>query len=164
MAKTKYYKLRVAKAMHNHQNFIAVALDGQDADGEHLSARDVISVRLSKNTWPVYSRSKNKRNLSVGSNLMFYVGGAGPDAGHIVASARVSDIKTPNRRSDADLLAANVVNFILKLDCVKYFAPIRLKPILIENKIIKAENSKWGAYLMGGFVKIDDKLMHRIKK
>lgn len=138
----------------NSGNFLAITQDGFDEEGRKLAAHDIIWSRLNEKLWPIYERTKNKKTILTGDLLFFYAGGKGPLGGHVVAMAKLHSIIAPSRRLQKNLHATGVIDSLIKLDEIKRIQPLRLKPILIREGVIKEENKKWGAFLMGGFTKI----------
>lgn len=145
------------------KNFIAIAQDGYGDAGEKLAAQEIVIARLKNEIWPIYWRSKNRAVIEHGDSLFFYVGGRGPAGGRIVASARVAGLHKPTRNSSTVSLSADVIDKQISLHEIRFFPPFPLKPVLIEQGVIEASNSKWGAFLMGGFSKISESLADSLR-
>ena len=147
--------------------FLAVTLDGYTDDGLRVSAFDVVKKRLKSSTWPLYLNTKNRKVISEGDVIFFYIGGQGPCGGHTVATADVVRRTDAGRRVLRDEYAVSPVSAIIELGNIRFTEPQTLKPVLIECGIIRQENKKWGAFLMGGLCRVPeivaDKLIGRIQ-
>lgn len=137
-----------------YSNFLANTQDGFDEHGGKLFSHEIVRSRLNEKLWPVYERTKNKYALSQGDVLYFYAGGQGPLGGRVMARAKLHSIIAPMRRIPQRLYATGVVDSMLRLGEIELIDPTLLKPILIQQGVIKEENKKWGAFLMGGFSRI----------
>lgn len=135
-------------------SFLANTQDGFGEDGGRLFSHEVIHSRLSQGLWPVYERTKNKFALVQGDALYFYAGGQGPFGGQVIARATLLDKIAPMRRIPSSLYATGVIDCLLRLGEIELIGPTLLKPLLIQEGVIREENKKWGAFLMGGFSKI----------
>jgi hypothetical protein len=145
-------------------NYLAITQDGFDDDGRKLSSHEIIRARLNEQLWPVYERTKNKYTISAGDTLFFYAGGKGPFGGHVIALATLGSIIIPTRRVPVHLFTSGPVDSILKLENIQELQPTRLKPFLISEGVIKEENKKWGAFLMGGFSKIPNSVANLLTR
>lgn len=147
-------------AIKNH--FVAVTQDGYSADGHLVPAVDVIKARLETETWPLYANTKNRKVISKGDCVVFYVGGMGPNGGHTVAVAEVVSRDDAGRRTLREEYATSPLSSILRLKRVKFFSAIPLKPVLIQCGIIREENKKWGAFLMGGLCRVPETVANKL--
>ncbi|WP_157057511.1 hypothetical protein [Loktanella sp. 3ANDIMAR09] len=147
--------------------FLAVALDGYSNDGLRVSAFDVVKQRLENSSWPLYMNTKNRKVISRGDVIFFYIGGQGPCGGHTVGTADVVGRTDAGRRVLRDEYAVSPVSAIIELGNIRLTEPRKLKPVLIECGIIQQENRKWGAFLMGGLCRVPeivaDKLTGRVQ-
>ena len=154
--------------MDDKNYFLAITLDGYADDGLRVSAFDVVKNRLKSGTWPLYQNTKNKKVISKRDVVVFYVGGQGPCGGHTVATADVVGRTDAGRRVLRDEYAVSPVSAIIELGNIRFIEPQVLKPVLIECGLIKKENKKWGAFLMGGLCRVPeavaDKLTGRVNE
>ena len=144
--------------------FVAITQDGFSEGGNRVAACDVIEARLKSNSWPLYENTKNRRVISEGDTLFFYVGGQGTHGGDIIATAQVVDRIDAGRRTLRDEYATSPVSALISLKEIKFFAPISLKPVLIECGIIKKENKKWGVFLMGGLCRVSKAVANKLSE
>ncbi len=146
----------------NKNYFLAVTLDGYSENGLRVSALDVIKRRLDTGKWPLYANTKNRKVISEGDRLLFYVGGQGQCGGHTVATAKVGKITDAGRRVLRDEYAVSPVSSLISLDGINFIEPKILKPVLVECGIIQQENKKWGAFLMGGLCRVPEVVSNKL--
>ncbi|WP_298910086.1 hypothetical protein [uncultured Aliiroseovarius sp.] len=140
--------------MENDNFFIAVTQDGYSDAGHKTTAFEIVRSRLGQGLWPVYKHTNNRHAIAQGGLLFFYVGGQGVNGGSVVAKANIDGYVTPRRRLPRELYSASEVEGLVKFRNIVEFSPVPLKPLLIKQGVIREENKKWGAFLMGGFKRI----------
>lgn len=140
----------------NKSHFLAITQDSYAGSGHRVSAADIIKSRLSAGAWPLYANTKNRRAISEGDVLFFYVGGQGTHGGHTVARADVAKVVNAGRRILRDEYATSPVSAVVELDNIKFIPPVALKAVLIDCGVIQQENKKWGAFLMGGLSRVSE--------
>jgi hypothetical protein len=136
--------------------FIFVTQNSFNEYGRSIFAHQMLKLRLKENKWPIYTTTRHRNSLLQGDAIFFYVGGNGPNRGHILASAEIKIVRTPTnteKNKDFNLMDTFLV---CEFNKIKFIEQIELKSCLIKSGMIKEENKKWGTYLMGGIKKIDE--------
>jgi hypothetical protein len=143
----------------NDHSFLLVAQDGFDDWGSPVSGLEIAEKRLSSMRWPVYEHTKNRRRISKGNKVFIYIGGSKKYSGHLIAKCRIDSIEDLGNKTEIDEARMSSISKYIKLKNIEKMPPIKLKPVLIEKGIIKIENKKWGAYLMGGIIQVPNDLL-----
>lgn len=111
-------------------------------------------LRLESQQWPLYDRTPNRSRIVPGVCVAFYVGGTGPEAGTIVATATVKERR--NFRPGSDPIdpkgyLTERPSIVLSLSDLAWLdPPVAFREVLPDLTICPKNLSKWGAVLMGG--------------
>ena len=141
---------------------IFITADGQHwerhgARSSRTSAFQIVRNRLAGRVWPIYKYTKHQRYMTSGLRVLFYVGGSGEFAKHLVAEAtisRSSDV-TDSSYSESYIYGkyAPVPTKLLYFDDVQWYEqPINLLPLRDQLSFLSPQGQNWGIKLQGGCV------------
>ena len=136
--------------IHSSPLFVLVTTDVDGFSGRLIRAGDIAKHRLSARVWPLYERTPNRSAIAPGASLAVYIGGRGPGAGRIAATAIVSG-KRENRRGsriDPPDASSETPRTILDLSDIRVLSEPPLLRGLLEAAGRRVGNM--GAVLRGG--------------
>jgi hypothetical protein len=122
-----------------------------------ISARAIIKELLSYEYWLMSDRTRNRKRIKAGDQVLFYAAGLGN--GVFMAQAAVVDAPAPfTPRSRSELLTelGYVFPSMYKFHLASpaYFTPpIAAKPLVEKLAFIK-NKQRWGGYFQGGSIAI----------
>lgn len=145
--------------MTERSNYILLATDTADVEDKYIYARQIVGHRLHRRLWPLYQRTRYRGKITAGDRCLIYVGGRGPDAQCLVASAVVNSVDSDP--TDLSIDPSDIVNdvpaTVLKLsDIIEFPQPVSMRALLDVLRFIPSNKKKWGAVLQGGCLKISD--------
>ena len=117
-------------------------------------ALEIARERLVAALWPIFQNTKYKAHMVPGRHLLFYIGGAGQLARHIVAHADIAKVLHPSHlprhlRSPY----APATSTVLQLRNIKEFErPIDLRAHRDALSFLRDAGPHWGLRLQGGCV------------
>ena len=132
----------------NH--YLLITNDGYDFNGSTEPAFNILQRRIEEKAFPIYRTTRHKKDLKIGDTVFLYVAGHRINAGKVLYQAKISDCRKPKDTESYDVSELGDIEFLCCLDNIIKLNPIVLKDVLIKEKLIDANNKKWGAYLMGG--------------
>lgn len=136
-------------------NFLFVTMPQFNENGARIESEEVFRNRISENRWAVYSQTRNKKNISSGDNVIFYVSNA-KTGGQLVASAKVESLVDPEKNSYF-LEEHGVVDYFVTFENVTIFDKALLFKSLLKDFTFCPQNiAKWGVILMGGIRRLED--------
>lgn len=146
--------------------FLLTCTDGDCADGRTTAAYSTAMQRLSRSSWPLYARTKNRRHLILGARCLVYVGGKLFASQSIVATCAVGSVEaTPYGSEDPETMR-EPAPFTLNFSEVHlYLTPVPLRPLLPQLTFAPKNLRKWGGVLQGGCIRIameDYRLVNRL--
>ncbi len=131
--------------------FLLVTMDPLGTRGGRTPAASLVRDRLALGRWPLYECTKNRSAVVAGSRVALYVGGGGPDAGRIVAVARVARKLHSSTPIDPPRYLTERPAYCLVLEQVTYLTPkIDFRERLPLLSFSPKNQQKWGIVLMGG--------------
>ena len=147
------------KSEINH--FIFVCSDSEDIDGIKHSAFDVTKLRLSKKMWPIYPRTKYRKQINKNDICLFYLAGKMESRQCFVAKATVVDINEYDENKnivDSEDLLTRIPDKIVKLDSIIEFPPLSIRPLLCDFSFVDTSLQTWGGAFQGGckLISFDD--------
>ena len=142
-------------------NSYIFVVKGRSAFGtKKITAREVLKTRFAEQVWPLAGNTRNRARLDEGDRVLFYVAGAGPDAGCVIGEGEVAGPKREWRSS-----TGQVADLLGVLSPTKHHVPLRRTRLLkapvplrpLAEKLAFVKNPKfWGRYLQGGVTRIPD--------
>ena len=137
-----------------HQYFLMITSDPDLIDDRPGFALELVESRLEKAQWPLYGNTQNRKRISAGDLLAFYVAGSGPRGGSVVATAAVNALRQWRRRADsfdAFKYLTATPEVVLELNSVRKLSePVLLRAVLEALTIRPSNLQKWGSALQGG--------------
>ncbi len=137
-----------------YYGFVLVTTDPMMKDGEIGSAFELIEARLEKAQWPLYERTRYRSSIIEGARVSFYVAGTRQVKGHIVATARVSQVKGfryGQNLVDPESFLTDRPHTVLELGTIaRLREPIDLRNRIQELTICPENPKNWGSVLQGG--------------
>jgi len=139
-------------------SFLLPTQDAEHIDGYKVAAIEIIRKRIEKRKWPLYERTRNRKQMARGDNLLFYVAGKKEKSGHVIGECRIENLKRDLRSAvflDGDDILNDAASSMIELSNFKLFPnPVYLKGILKELDCCPKNITKWGVILYGGARKI----------
>lgn len=132
--------------------YLFVTVDASSFSGsKQFFAEEIVSDRLKKGKWPIYSKTANKDKIKIGDKCLFYVGGNGLLSKHILGTGSINNIYLTNEIiDDVDALTDLPYKQLELTDIKIYTRPIFIKDFLEELSFIPDNKSRWGVALQGG--------------
>lgn len=140
-------------------NFILVCGSGWNSEGGVNSPYDVLYHRVNNKMWPIYLNTKNRHNISVDDELLFYISGKKKCGGQVVAKAKVYEL----HKKDSSKIYGNLhdleeevsfgenILYFITLKNVEFLSkPVTLKDNLESISFNSKNPQKWGSILQGG--------------
>lgn len=136
-------------------NFLLTTTPQYDDTGSKVSALSVFHERIEKNLWAIYESTRNKKLMSEGDNIVFYVS-ARNSGGKIHGLASIDKITKPLRNQRFHSEHGQVEYFISFKDIIIFENTLKFKDILGDMSFCPENLSKWGVVLMGGARRLID--------
>lgn len=131
--------------------FLLVTMDPLSSRGGRTPAAPLVRDRLAAARWPLFEGTRNRKVIVPGSRVALYVGGAGPDAGRIVAVATVATKKPSHSPIDPSKYLTDPPAYCLVLKEIRHLTPyIDFRARLPDLSFCPKNMQKWGVVLMGG--------------
>lgn len=127
------------------------------ANDAEKTAYKIFNERISKNTWPIYFKTKFGKYLREGIKVIFYIAGQDEKAQSFIASAKIKTI------IENEIMEFDPNNKFSRVICNIKFEDINLfkQGVKIQNHLnnlsfIKTKDKRYfGLYLQGGVSRID---------
>ncbi|MCA9944440.1 MAG: EVE domain-containing protein [Anaerolineales bacterium] len=122
-----------------------------------ISAREIIKELLSQEYWLMSDRTRNRRRIKAGDQVLFYAAGLGN--GVFMAQAAVVAAPVPfTPRSPSELITelgyVFPAMYRFQIANPTYFTPpIAAKPLVEKLSFIR-NKQRWGGYFQGGSIEI----------
>ena len=118
------------------------------------SAFGLVTARLDLNVWPLFDRTRRRREFGRGSRIGFYVAGKRIHGGEIVAAAIVKEV-TAHRSGAAALDPEQFLTdrpvTVLHLENITYLKePIDFASAISDLELCPNNKKNWGSVLQGG--------------
>jgi len=123
------------------------------------AAADVILERLAKGLWPIYPRTKRKKDLIPDRRLLFYAGGRKELSGHVLASAKILSLNPANDPRlviDENYLISRPELLIMLTDIKEFKPPVNLKQKRKQLSFLRLRGAHWGTSLQGGCAALNE--------
>jgi len=109
--------------------------------------RDELKKRFKEKSWPIYEKTRYRKELSEGDKVVVYHGGRFGGK-KLVASFTVNSVLAK---------AAGFLRYSLGLsDLERWKKPIKVKEILGDLEFIRKKDN-WGMYFQGGVIRLPSK-------
>jgi hypothetical protein len=140
--------------MTERQCYLLVTVDPELEEGGRGDAFELVRQRLANQRWPLFRGTRHRDRFRFGDAVAFYVGGAGPLAGRVVATAVVDGVVLWQRGDpavDPDNVLTDPPFKVLRLTEVSMLAtPVRLQSVLPRLSFAPSYMQRWGVCIMGG--------------
>lgn len=141
--------------------FLLPTQDGEHVSGAKIPAIQIIENRVKQRKWPLYERTRNRKAMTQGDILLFYVAGNKLNSGHIIGQAKIENISQNLRNAvfiDGEDILNGSASSIIEMSEFKSFRKlVHLKSILKNLDCCPKSMSKWGVILYGGARKITER-------
>jgi hypothetical protein len=141
-------------------SYILICTDTEDGDDAVIPAVTVLNARLAASRWPLYERTRYRRNIVVGDRLVLYAGGgrAGGKCFHAIAvvGQKIAPDRSMIRRFSGLEGHLPAVDWLHLAKIERLDPCIPMAEILAKLSFIPANRSRWGVAMMGGVRKISD--------
>jgi predicted RNA-binding protein with PUA-like domain len=147
------------------QYFILIAADVHKLLKTSPSAYEVVLYRLGRMQWGLNERTRNRKAIKPGDELIIYASGSRVNGMCFVAQTTAASHALPTTIKQRDVLSdpknsKKIISeyFISLKDTIIYRSPVSIRLLLGNLDFIKNPNSpKWGIPLIGGALKISQK-------
>ena len=154
------------------QYFILVAADVHKLLKSTSSAYEVALYRLGRMQWGLNEKTRNRKAIKPGDELIIYASGSRPNGMCFVAQTTAASHALPTTIKQRDVLndpnnSKKIISeyFISLKKTIVFQAPVSIRLLLENLEFIKHPNSpKWGIPLVGGALKISQKDFLTISK
>lgn len=132
------------------------------SDYDQISAYEIFKNRIKEKKFPLYLKTPNLKIIKKNDEILFYIAGKNLNSRSFVAKSVVDEIEISKELLvDADK-KRNIVDRYLIFKHIEIFKEIKkIKSILNDLNFIKVQRF-YGAYLVGGVIKISDEDFKRI--
>jgi len=132
--------------------YLMVAADVEDMEGRPVLASEVVKYRLHRKVWPLYKNTPNRKAMSTGDKLAFYIAGQGAGSRHIIATGSVIGIDHSVRSGayEHSEWLTETPTSVIHIGSVRWLTPpldFKANLILLGYNI---EGRRWGHILQGG--------------
>lgn len=127
------------------------------SDSLKESAIDIFNKRIEEKKYPLYLRTPNLNEIKDDDEVIFYIAGSGKEKQSFVGQAIIQKVETPKESLiDPDKDNIEVIKY-LWFKKIKIFETSKnIKSIIDKLEFVKNKNN-YGAYLMGGVKKLNQK-------
>ena len=134
------------------------------SDYNEKNAYNIFKNRIKEKKFPLYLRTPNLEIIKKNDEILFYIAGKYMNAQSFVGKSIVEEIEISKEiEVDADKITNEVSRYLIFKDIEKFKEAKKIKFILNElNFIINKKH--YGAYLLGGVIKISDNDFKKILK
>ena len=134
------------------------------SDYNEKNAYNIFKNRIKEKKFPLYLRTPNLEIIKKYDEILFYIAGKYMNAQSFVGKSIVEEIEISKEiEVDADKITNEVSRYLIFKDIEEFKEAKKIKFILNElNFIINKKH--YGAYLLGGVIKISDNDFKKILK
>jgi hypothetical protein len=134
------------------------------SDYNEKNAYNIFKNRIKEKKFPLYLRTPNLEIIKKNDEILFYIAGKYMNAQSFVGKSIVEEIEISKEiEVDADKITNEVSRYLIFKDIEEFKEAKKIKFILNElNFIINKKH--YGAYLLGGVIKISDNDFKKILK
>lgn len=127
------------------------------SDFERVSAYKIFENRIKEKRFPLYLKTPYLENIKQNDEVVFYIAGTNENAQSFVAKGNIRTVEIAKELLvDADK-QKNLVNRYLILESIILFKKPKLIRPIIEKLDFIRKKINFGAYLVGGVVKLHNK-------
>ena len=115
---------------------------------------DIFNDRIKENKWPIYVKTPQLQNVSVGKNVVFYIAGTG-EKQSFIGTAKIKKIVDNNNTNLDPNQEFKQILFHVEFENINIFnKSISIKDHIDNLDFIK-NKEKYGLYFQGGICKIN---------
>ena len=116
---------------------------------------DIFNDRIKENKWPIYVKTPQLQNVSVGKNVVFYIAGTGEKRQSFIGTAKIKKIVDNNNTNLDPNQEFKQILFHVEFENINIFnKSISIKDHIDNLDFIK-NKEKYGLYFQGGICKIN---------
>ena len=116
---------------------------------------DIFNDRIKENKWPIYVKTPQLQNVSVGKNVVFYIAGTGEKRQSFIGTAKIKKIVNNNNTNLDPNQEFKQILFHVEFENINIFnKSISIKDHIDNLDFIK-NKEKYGLYFQGGICKIN---------
>jgi len=123
----------------------------------YITAREVLTHRLSEGYWPLNSNTRHRNKIQKDDRFFFYCAGIRDKEKQCFLGIAISSSPATNiKKYEPELWLEPLKEIGVTIHDVDLFQKaIPIRPLLTKLQFIKSIKH-WGAYLQGGFIKVTD--------
>ena len=137
-----------------HGIFLLITSDAEKIDGTTAPSFEIAKLRLDQKYWPLHERTRNRKIMKTGDEILIYCGGQSQGAKSIIARAEIDSIKKVSIRDslpEEDLYVTGNAYETIYLRNILFINPvIKFREVLESLSICPKNMDKWGVILHGG--------------
>lgn len=137
------------------KNYLLIKSSGPDRNGRNLTALASAKLLLDAKTWPLWTKTRNRKVIAAGDRLAVYLAGSS----EVIATAVVSRVEKWNaiHANRYPLMLDSAAHATLILGDIHLLTtPVTVKERLKQLSFINQESEKWGVAFMGGTRAVSD--------
>ena len=117
---------------------------------------DIFNDRIKENKWPIYVKTPQLQNVSVGKKVVFYIAGAGEKRQSFIGTAKIKKIVDNNNNTNLDPNQEfKQILFHVEFENINIFNKSLSIKDHIDNLDFIKNKEKYGLYFQGGICKIN---------
>lgn len=134
------------------------------SDYNEKNAYNIFKNRIKEKKFPLYLRTPNLEIIKKDDEILFYIAGKYMNAQSFVGKSIVEEIEISKEiEVDADKITNQVSRYLIFKDIEEFKETKKIKFIVNELNFI-VNKKHYGAYLLGGVIKISDNDFKKILK
>ncbi|MDC1189667.1 hypothetical protein N8209_02555 [Gammaproteobacteria bacterium] len=136
--------------------YIFVISDSYDLDENRVRSPVLYSYRLEKKVYPLYYRTRLKKNLKSNDSFIFYLAGTPPlETKKFAAYGKIKEIKKDKNYNEDLIHISQPIEKIVVLESVVTKKPLCIYKVKDKLSFI-TKKKKWGPSMQGGIIKITE--------
>lgn len=116
---------------------------------------DIFNDRIKENKWPIYVKTPQLQNVSVGKNVVFYIAGTGEKRQSFIGTAKIKKIVDNNNTNLDPNQEFKQILFHVEFENINIFNKSLSIKDHIDNLDFIKNKEKYGLYFQGGICKIN---------
>lgn len=137
--------------------YIFVNSASYDLNDKVVRAPDIFSYRMKNNAFPLYYRTKHKKNLKPDDSIIFYLAGSiVKKTQRFIAYGKIKDIKVDQYYDEEDVHSSLPIEKVVRLKSL-VVGKNSVSIYDVKDKLsFVSKKKKWGSSMQGGVIKITE--------